>query len=67
MAPHPSDVEGEQDHGFSLARAFMPLSTPISVDVRGVSTECKDVRPSLRRALRVLIRECTNLCPLVQV
>jgi hypothetical protein len=27
---HPSDIEGEKNHGFSLARAFMPLSAPIS-------------------------------------
>jgi hypothetical protein len=39
VAPHPSDVEGEKDHGFALARDFMSLSSPIYVDVCGRTTE----------------------------
>jgi len=49
--PHPSDVEGEKDHGFSLARDFMPLSTPISVRDCEVTAELDKEEPSLRRAL----------------
>jgi hypothetical protein len=40
VASHPSDIEGEKDHGLALARDFMPLSTPISVVVCEESTEC---------------------------
>ena len=64
--PHPSDVEGEQDHGFSLARAFMPLSALLS-EFCGVSTGCVGGMPSLCRALRVLIAECSKPCPIDQV
>jgi hypothetical protein len=48
--PHPSDIEGEQDHYLFLARAFMPLSAPMSVCCVCVAdedeVECED--PSLR-------------------
>jgi hypothetical protein len=59
-APHPSYVKGEQDHGFALARAFMPLNTPISVRECEVTAEVDEEEPSFRQALRVFIGECSN-------
>jgi hypothetical protein len=64
---NPFDIEGEKNHGFSLARAFMPLSTPISDGECDETTECNEEFPSLLRALSVLIGECSKPCPLDQV
>jgi hypothetical protein len=47
VAPQPSDIEGEQDHGLALAKDFMPLSAPISIVVCEESMVCKGVFPSL--------------------
>jgi hypothetical protein len=41
----------------------MPLSALMSEGEGGVSPGCVDGMPSLRRALRVLIRECSKPCP----
>jgi hypothetical protein len=49
--PPTPDVEGEQNYGFALARAFMPLSAPISVGENASATELDEDEPSLRRAL----------------
>jgi hypothetical protein len=59
MGPsHPSNVEGEKDHYLFLARAFMPLSTPLSEELVEVTEVDGKDGFSLRQALLVLIREC---------
>jgi hypothetical protein len=63
---HPSDIQGEEDHDLSLARAFMPLSAPKSrVEVEGFS-KVDELRSCFFRALLVLIGDTSELRPLDQ-
>jgi hypothetical protein len=65
-SPYPYDIQGDQYHGFSLTRAFMPLSAPISEIVENFNFGVSGKATAFLRALLVFIRDFSHPNPLDQ-